>query len=105
MPYYRWSLVAGSQKHGYPKSLNNVGDHLKTKRLDRGLKQKDVGSIFGVNTSTVYNWETGRTQIEVRYLPKVKDFLGYNPLSAPRNSGEAVRQARLARGWPIYAAE
>jgi len=52
-----------------------------------------------VNTDTVRNWETGRTEVEFRYYSLLFPFLGYNPLPEARTHAEAIRRARLSRGW------
>jgi DNA-binding XRE family transcriptional regulator len=36
-----------------------LGDHLRRRRLELGLHQKDVAKIIGVTTSSVWNWEHG----------------------------------------------
>ena len=41
----------------YPKTLNTLGDHIRKKRLDLELLQKDVANIIGINESTIWNWE------------------------------------------------
>src|SRR5579872_2299780 len=42
----------------YPNALNTLGDHLRKRRLDLGLLQKQVAAEIGVNTLTVCNWES-----------------------------------------------
>ncbi|MFK5925465.1 MAG: helix-turn-helix transcriptional regulator [Desulfuromusa sp.] len=36
-----------------------LGDHLRQRRIELGLYQKDVAAKLGVTTSTVWNWEYG----------------------------------------------
>ena len=59
----------------YPKALKTLGDHLRKKRLDLKLFQKDVSRIIGVTESTIWNWEHG-TEPEKRYMGRIKGFLG-----------------------------
>jgi DNA-binding XRE family transcriptional regulator len=47
---------------GYPKKLNTVGDHIKAKRLDKGLYQKELAKMLGIGTDTLINWELGRNE-------------------------------------------
>src|SRR5207237_511684 len=53
------------------------GEHLRRQRIVRGLLQRDLAVAHGVTTETIYNWENGRAEPEVRYLPRIIDFLGY----------------------------
>ena len=63
----------------YPKQLKTFGDHIRAKRLDLGLLQKDVAGIIGVSTDTITNWEKGRNQPMHWYYLKIQNFLGYSP--------------------------
>jgi DNA-binding transcriptional regulator YiaG len=64
----------------YPKHLKTLGDHLRKRRLDLGLLQKDVAEQLGVDTASICNWESNETQPMVHCLPAIIGFLGYNPL-------------------------
>jgi len=63
----------------YPRDPVTLGDHLKKRSLDLGLFQKDVATTIGVDTATITNWEKGRSQPEIRFTPRVVEFLGYEP--------------------------
>jgi transcriptional regulator with XRE-family HTH domain len=63
----------------YPKELKSLGDHLRKRRLDLKLQQIDVGSRLGVTVCTLRNWEKNRNTPRIRHLPKIIDFLGYQP--------------------------
>ena len=63
----------------YPAKLETVGDHLRKRRLDLGLWQKQVAEQIGVTTCTITNWELNRTEPEIRYYPPIIDFLSYVP--------------------------
>lgn len=41
----------------YPTALFTIGDHIKKKRLDMNLFQKDVAKLLGVKEESIYNWE------------------------------------------------
>jgi len=43
---------------GYPKTLNTSGDHIRRKRLDSGLLQKDVAKVIRTIGFTICNRET-----------------------------------------------
>jgi transcriptional regulator with XRE-family HTH domain len=60
-----------------------LGDHLRRRRVELGLYQKDIAVQIGVTTSTNWNWENGWSSIALGYMPKIINFLGYNPLPHP----------------------
>jgi DNA-binding XRE family transcriptional regulator len=79
-PFYRITLRA--RKHSflpYPKNLETWGDHLKKRRLDLGLLQKDVARIIGADKTSVFNWENNLMAPSLRFIPKLIEFLGYRP--------------------------
>lgn len=82
----------------YPRELRSIGDHLRTERLKRGLEQKDVAAILGVNVNTVTGWEVGRKLPKVSYLPAIIGFIGYDPFSEGMTFGERLRAERWKRG-------
>ena len=83
----------------YPKTLVTIGDHLRKRRLDLGLLQKDVAVTIRVDTTTVYNWENNRTEPPLRFIPKISDFLGYEPpLPDPATLGQTIKRYRYMRG-------
>jgi transcriptional regulator with XRE-family HTH domain len=69
----------------YPKQINTLGDHIRTRRLDLNLLQKHVGEAVGVDGLTITNWERNATVPAIRYMPAIIQFLGYDPFP-PANS-------------------
>ena len=61
-----------------------LGDHLRRRRIELELYQKDIAARFGVTTSTVWNWEN-MGSVDLRFIPRVINFLGYNPISQPED--------------------
>ncbi len=94
-------FIAPAPKPRYPKQFKHLGDHLRARRIDLGLHQREVAAQIGVDTATVTNWEVGHTEPEERFIPALIGFLGYNPLPASRSPGEAIRRERLTRGWSL----
>jgi len=86
-----------TEKKGYPATPKTVGEAIRKRRLDLGLKQTEVAKRIGCNELTVVNWEKGHTAPRVNHLPGIAAFLGYNPLQ----SGETSAARRMARGEPI----
>jgi len=63
----------------YPRQLNTLGDHLRKRRLDLGLLQREAADKLGVDATTICNWETNRTSPQLRFIPEILTFLGYIP--------------------------
>lgn len=63
----------------YPKTLKTIGDHLRKKRLDEGLFQREVAEIIGVDECTIHNWECSHSRPQAFLIPKIIEFLDYNP--------------------------
>ena len=53
----------------YPRELKALGDHLRKRRLDLGLLQRDVAEQLQVNQMTVCNWETNCTFPQLLMIP------------------------------------
>ena len=78
LPFCHFAIKAERPRHpDYPAVLNALGDHLRGKRLDLGLTQKQVAKNIGVDEATVHNWETNHTVPVVRLIPRIIEFLGY----------------------------
>ncbi len=82
-----------------PISLITFGDHIKKKRLDLNLFQKDVAKLLGVKEESIYNWENNRSNPKIYLLPKIIEFLGYVPFELSNKSlGEKIMAYRKERG-------
>lgn len=84
----------------YPGELQTIGDHLRAKRLDLGLLQKEVAEQLGASQASVLNWEKGRLSPDFTFLPAVIRFLGYDPRPEGQTLGEKLYRARTAQGIP-----
>jgi DNA-binding XRE family transcriptional regulator len=58
----------------------HIGLHIRRKRLELGLRQEDVANQIGVSIDCVAFWENGRSKPQVQHMPKIIEFLGYNPV-------------------------
>jgi transcriptional regulator with XRE-family HTH domain len=67
----------------YPRELRTLGDHLRRRRLDLGLLQREAAARIGCSVSAVNNWERNRTQPKMTLVPAILAFLGYVPLETP----------------------
>jgi len=63
-----------------PIEPRTVGYHIRKRRL--GLKQRlrDLATQLGLSLAGLRNWEQNVTKPEVRYIPAIIVFLGYDPL-------------------------
>jgi transcriptional regulator with XRE-family HTH domain len=67
------------KSEAYPTELKTYGDHLRARRLDLGLLQKQVADQIRVDVTSVYNWESNRVEPAVRLIPPIIQFLSYCP--------------------------
>ncbi|MFQ5444664.1 MAG: helix-turn-helix domain-containing protein [Nitrospinales bacterium] len=80
------------------KELNILGDHLRKRRLDLGLLQKEAAEKLGVDKTTYYNWENNRTIPKFKHLPQIISFLSYCPYFGPKTFYEHLVAYRKSRG-------
>lgn len=74
-----------------------LAEHLKARRLELGLRQRDVADRLGVGANTVLNWEYGTVPPEP-YWPSIIEFLGYFPGPFPKSLGERLFARRRILG-------
>ncbi len=99
LPFCHATLRAAKPRtYKHPKTLKTWRDHIRTRRLDLGLLQKDMAREVGVDKTTVYNWESGRATPAVRYIPGIICFLGYAPYDPEAPFAEKLRARREALG-------
>ncbi len=67
-----------------------IGDHLRKKRLDRDLLQREVALLLRSTECSVYIWETNRTSPTLPFLPRIIEFLGYCPYDPDWTPGERL---------------
>lgn len=60
-----------------------LGQHLKKARVERGLRQRDVAKALQIDSMSIVNWENDRTQVGARFVPRIIQWLGYDPLLKP----------------------
>lgn len=63
------------------------------------MLQGDVANKIGVSTDCVTNWENDRSSPQIRYMPDIIQFLGYNPVMIESVSlGEMIKDYRIRNG-------
>jgi len=83
----------------YPQTLKTLGDHLRKRRLDLKLLQKQVALLLEVEEATIWNWENNRTSPELHYIPRIIRFLGYVPFDRQADTlGEKIVNYRRLSG-------
>ncbi len=87
-----------------PQVTVTIGDHLRKRRLDLGLLQREVAERLGVTESTVTNWELKRTNPALRFLPRIIAQLGFDPRPTGATLAEQLVACRTARGLSREAA-
>ncbi|MBL8311197.1 MAG: YifB family Mg chelatase-like AAA ATPase [Burkholderiales bacterium] len=88
----------------FSRNPQTVGEHLRKKRIELGLRQIDVAERIGVAEWTIINWERGTTtKVPDRYFAKVIEFLGYNPEPEPSTWGARLKWKRRLLGLTATA--
>jgi len=103
LPFAHLALKTPKPRNpAYPEHIKTLGDHLRARRLDLGMHQKDVAALVNATTSTITNWEKGRTSPTLELMPKVIEFLGYNPTRAQEDTwGQRMKRIRIERGFSL----
>jgi len=83
---------------GYPIEPKTVGEHVKKRRLDLGLKQKEVATHLGIHFTTLQLWERGIGDPGVKSLPGIIRFLGYVPFACDLTPGGRLSFLRRCCG-------
>ena len=81
-----------------------LGDHIRKRRIELELTQKQTAERLGVNPWTILNWEKGHTEPPIESMPAFIGFLGYDPFPEPKNIPEHLFAKRRVMGWTIKEA-
>jgi len=74
----------------YSQEPQTLGEHLKKRRKELGLLQREAAARMGVSTETVVNWENDKTRpVPAQFRPLIA-FLGYDPCPPSRTLAERV---------------
>ena len=65
------------------KQPETLGQHLRKKRFDSGLRQAEVAKRLDVSDRTLSVWECDRTYPSWEYWPRIVSYLGYDPFTDP----------------------
>jgi transcriptional regulator with XRE-family HTH domain len=78
--------------------VETASDHIRRRRLTLKLLQRQVAEQLGVDKGSVYNWEGNRAKPDLKYMPTIIRFLGYNPLPPSDEWADRLVQCRTALG-------
>ena len=78
MPYVQIRRKSLIQK-AWGFELQTLGEHIRRRRFMLAITQEEAAALLGVNAWTVHNWETGQRKPEIRFIPALVEFLGYDP--------------------------
>ena len=91
-----------------PKELKTLGDHIRRRRIELGLLQREVAGLLGADPGSVNAWERNCRQPVLRRLPAIAAFLGYDleapPADAPLGLRIASKRRRLGLSQKALAA-
>ena len=76
----------------------SLGLHLKKRRRELGLLQREAADRMGIWAETYANWEKDKTEPVAAQFQPVVEFLGYDPTPAPKTLAEHVEAKRRALG-------
>ena len=82
----------------YERQPKTLGQHLKKRRLELGLRQRDLRERFNLEKETYANWEKDRCYPAMKHWPGIIAFLGYDPTPEPKTLGERLRAYRRRHG-------
>ena len=78
----------------YAREPKTLGEHLKKRRYEMSLRQKDVAGRLEISQSAYISWETDRVEPAIRYWPNIIDFLGFNPFAGKEGTLRERLQAK-----------
>jgi transcriptional regulator with XRE-family HTH domain len=90
--------VKSKKPKDYSEQPQSLGEHIKKRRRELRLLQREAGERMGVSAETVANWEKDRTKPVPSQFGVVILFLGYDPTPAPSSLAERVEAKRRSLG-------
>jgi transcriptional regulator with XRE-family HTH domain len=90
--------VKAQRAKDYSESPQTLGEHLKKRRRELGLLQREAADRMGILTETFGNWERGDSEPVGAHFRPVVEFLGYDPPPAPATLAERLKAKRRELG-------
>jgi transcriptional regulator with XRE-family HTH domain len=82
----------------FADSPQSLGQHLKRRRRELGLLQREAAEQMGILKDTYGNWENGKTEPVAAHFQPVVTFLGYDPSPEARTLAERLGAKRRGLG-------
>jgi transcriptional regulator with XRE-family HTH domain len=82
----------------YSENPQTLGGHLKKRRRELGLLQRQAAERMGIQRDTYVNWEKDKTRPVASQFRPVVAFLGYDPTPAPETLSERLKAKRRELG-------
>lgn len=86
------------------KPPERFGDHIRQRRCQLRISQREAGVVVGVTAQTILHWEKGHTEPPIESMPAILRFLGYEPFPKPETLADRLFCIRRRRGWTIKEA-
>ncbi|WP_299586596.1 helix-turn-helix transcriptional regulator [Mucilaginibacter sp.] len=97
LPYAK--IVKKPSLKPYNANPQTLGEHIKKRRIETNLLQKEVAAIIGVSEDSVTYWENGRAIPQVQHYPRLITFLGYYPfIHETKSIAGKLKQVRNCLG-------
>jgi DNA-binding XRE family transcriptional regulator len=68
-------LLKPLRSKDYSETPQNLGEHLKKRRKELGLLQREAAEQMGIQRDTYLNWEKGKTRPVTAHFRTVVEFL------------------------------
>jgi DNA-binding transcriptional regulator YiaG len=102
LPFSTVNIQVNRQPSNYPNLPKTLSEHIRKRRYDLQLLQKDVARIIGVSEDTITYWENGRSEPTVVFYPKIVSFLGYFPFEIDISTlGGRIKKYRFEHGLTL----
>jgi transcriptional regulator with XRE-family HTH domain len=76
------------------KQPETLGQHLRKKRFDSGLRQTEVARRLAISNRTLSCWECDRIYPTWEYWPRIIGYLGYDPFTEPSLGSRKCNETR-----------
>ena len=98
------AVVGSLGRDPFPRG-KTLGQRLRAARRARGLSHTALARDFGVDPSTVLNWERGRHSPPVTFWPRIMDLIGRKVLPPDAPLPDRLRAYRQAHGLARLGSE
>jgi DNA-binding transcriptional regulator YiaG len=72
-------VVRKPQSKQYSLNPTTLGEHIRKRRIELNLLQRNTADTIDVTEESIANWESGRSHPQLRNYPAIIAFLGYYP--------------------------